>query len=77
MGCAELTRLVTDYLEAKLTLRERLSFQWHLGYCWHCRRYLRQMKQSILLMKSTPQEPVPDAVRDELLARFRTWKAPK
>jgi anti-sigma factor RsiW len=74
LSCKQLTELVTDYLEGKLSLADRLKFQMHLGMCKHCRAYLRQMKVTIETLGHLPAEPIPDGVRDELLERFKSWK---
>ncbi|MEZ4363057.1 MAG: zf-HC2 domain-containing protein [Kofleriaceae bacterium] len=74
LNCRELTELMTDYLERKMSFRERIAFRFHLGMCGHCRAYLRQMKLTMSLLGDHPPEPMPAEVRDELMARFRTWK---
>ena len=72
--CRDIAQLVTDYLDGSLTLGERLRFQLHLGLCFACRNYLRQMKYTIATLRQLPPEPVPPHVKEELLKRFRTWK---
>jgi anti-sigma factor RsiW len=72
--CREIAQLVTDYLDGSLTLGERVRFQLHLGLCFACRNYLRQMKYTIATLRQLPSEPVPPHVKEELLKRFRTWK---
>jgi len=74
LSCKQLTELVTDYLEGKMSLGERLRFQMHLGMCKHCRAYLRQMKLTIETLGTLPTEPIPEGVRDALLQRFHSWK---
>jgi predicted anti-sigma-YlaC factor YlaD len=74
MTCKELTEAVTDYLEGSLSLWDRVRFQMHLGTCLGCRRYLRQMRVTIRTLGTLPAEPVPPAVREELIRRFRSWK---
>ncbi len=74
LSCQQLTELVTDYLEGKMSLGQRLRFQMHLGMCKHCRAYLHQMKLTIATLGSLPAEPLPEGVRTELLQRFQTWK---
>ena len=71
MTCQEFVELVTDYLEGSMTFWERIRFHLHLGLCFGCRAYLRQMKQTIHTLGCLPQEPVPPAVREQLLERFR------
>ena len=75
LTCKEFTEAITDYLEGELTFTQWVRFQMHLGMCLGCRRYLRQMKLTIRTLGRLPEEPIPPAVRDELLQRFRTWKA--
>jgi len=74
MTCAQLTELVTDYVEERLPLRQRLVFQLHLGMCRHCRTYLRQVRQTVRLTGHLPAEPMPAAIRAELLTRFAGWQ---
>ena len=74
MTCKACVETVTDYLEGALSLSQWLRFQSHLGLCLGCRRYLGHMKQTVQALGHLPQEPVPIAIRDELLERFRTWK---
>ncbi|HEY3447878.1 MAG TPA: zf-HC2 domain-containing protein [Myxococcales bacterium] len=78
LTCQELTELVTDYLEGRLTWGQRLKFQMHLGMCSHCRAYLGQMKQTLKAVgKVQVEETTPPDVLDELLKRFQGWKATK
>ena len=74
LTCKEVTEALTDYLEGDLSLGAWVRFQMHLGMCFGCRRYLRQMKLTIHTLGTLPAEPIPPAVRDELVRRFRTWK---
>ncbi len=77
MKCVDITELVTDYVEGRMGLRDRLSFQLHLGRCAHCRAYLRQMKRTVRALASLPAQPaqhMPENVRAELTRRFRDWK---
>jgi anti-sigma factor RsiW len=69
-----MTELITDYLEGRLSVGQRLRFQLHLGSCRHCRAYLKSMKQAIATLGRLPDEPMPPAVEAELLARFRLWR---
>jgi hypothetical protein len=75
LSCQEMTKLVTDYVERRLTFLDRIRFQLHLGMCGHCRQYLRQMRVAAAMMGRAPPEPVPEATMQELLARFRGRRA--
>ncbi len=71
--CSQITELVTEYLEGRLPLGQRLRFQMHLGMCRHCRRYLSQMKTTIRTLGVLRPASIPE-VPEELMRRFRTWK---
>ncbi len=74
LTCKEITELVTDFLEGRLTPLQRLRFHFHVGMCRHCRAYLRQMKLTVRALSLLPEEPVPPELPEELLRRFRNWK---
>jgi len=74
LTCRELTELVTDYLEGRLSVGQRLRFEMHIGFCGHCRTYLRQMKQTIATLGSLRVEDIPKEASQQLLTRFRDWK---
>jgi len=74
LTCKQLTELVTEYLEGRMSLADRIRFQLHIGMCRHCRAYLRQMRQTIRTLGKLPDEPVPPEVLEDLLRRFRSWK---
>ncbi len=74
LTCKQLTELVTEYLERRMSLADRMRFQLHIGMCRHCRAYLRQMRQTIRTLGKLPEESVPPEVIDDLLSRFRSWK---
>jgi hypothetical protein len=76
LTCQEVTELVTDYLEGRMSLWRRAQFQMHVGMCRHCRAYLRQMRMTVRTLGKLPNEPVPMDVRDALLARFRNVELP-
>lgn len=73
LTCSQMTDLVTEYLEGKLSLAQRLRFQLHLGMCRHCRRYLSQMNMTIRALGLLRPVSVPE-LSGELLRRFRAWK---
>ncbi len=74
LSCREVTELVTDFVEGRLSWWDRLRFQLHLGMCRHCREYLRQMKTTQRLLGSLPPQPPPPEIEAELLRRFQDWK---
>jgi len=76
LTCQQLTELVTEYLEGRMSLWRWAQFQMHLGMCKHCRAYLRQMKMTVKTLGSLPQEAVPPDVKAELLKRFGDMTPP-
>jgi anti-sigma factor RsiW len=74
MSCRELVELVTDYLEDALAPTDRAAFEAHLAICPGCVAYLDQMRRTITLTGSLTEDSLSPAVRDELLAAFRSWK---
>lgn len=73
LSCRDITEIVTDYLEGRMSFANRVRFHMHLGMCRHCRAYLRQMRLTIQTLGRLPAEPMPVEIRDDLLRRFRTW----
>jgi predicted anti-sigma-YlaC factor YlaD len=73
LTCRQVNQLVTDYLEGDLSFAESLKFQFHIGTCRHCRRYLRQMKRTVRTLGRLPPIDVPSDVMSQLLSRFRDW----
>lgn len=74
LTCRELVELVTDYLEARLSIEDRTRFELHLAYCAWCRTYLRQMQRVLETAGELTEESIAPEARDELLAAFRRWK---
>ena len=74
LTCKELVELITDYLEGALSPSDRRRFDEHLTTCPYCRIYLEQMRQTIHTMGHLPEEAIPPAALETLLARFRGWR---
>jgi predicted anti-sigma-YlaC factor YlaD len=73
--CREAVELVTDYLEGRLTRRDRARFERHLTECPHCREYLDQMRATIAVLGRVEPDSLAPEVRDELVALYRRWRA--
>jgi predicted anti-sigma-YlaC factor YlaD len=74
MTCHELVELVTEYLEDAMAPDERARLEQHLSGCRPCRRYLDQMRKTIDVVGTIPEETVTAEAREELLSVFRAWK---
>jgi anti-sigma factor RsiW len=74
MACRELVELVTDYLEDRLSARDRARFEAHLADCDYCATYVEQMRQTIRTLGRIPEESISSEARDALLTAFRGWR---
>jgi hypothetical protein len=72
--CREVVDLVTEYLEGAMPAQERTRFEQHLVYCVGCENYLSQMRQTVRVTGSLPEDPVPDEAMEELLRVFRDFR---
>lgn len=55
LSCKELVAQSSDYLDVQLSLRQRLAIRAHLAMCRNCRRFIRQMRLSQLVLRRLPQ----------------------
>src|SRR5215831_19698562 len=76
LTCKELTELITDYLEERLSQTDRIRFEQHLSGCSGCVAYVDQMRITIHSMGSKPSIKIPPAIESTLLEAFRRWKYP-
>ena len=60
LTCKQLVEHSSDYLDAQLPLRGRLSVRLHLAMCVNCRRFIRQMKVSQGVLKNLPDPAIPE-----------------
>ncbi len=72
--CRELVELVTDYLEGRLSRRDRRRFERHIAGCEGCTSYVEQMRTTKELLGHIPEDSIPPEARDTLLHAFRDWK---
>jgi anti-sigma factor RsiW len=75
LACRELVELASDYLDGVLTPAAAAVVEAHLAACDDCRRYLEQLRLTIRGLGHAPPEEFPAGAREELLRRFRAWRA--
>ena len=74
-SCQEMIEVVTSYLDDALPPDEQERFERHLSYCAGCSTYVDQMRETIRQTGMVPgEESLPRALREEIVAQFRTWK---
>lgn len=69
--CQQLVEKVTDYLEGDLDPRDRRAVEEHLAVCGHCAGYVEQVRRMLQLTCGPEPEPLPDALVDALVSRYR------
>lgn len=70
LKCRDVTELATEHMEGALPLRQAMALRLHLALCSFCRRYFRQLGQTVGLLHAMPA-PAPEAgVEDAILARL-------
>jgi predicted anti-sigma-YlaC factor YlaD len=74
LTCADIVKLVTDYLEGALTPAERRRFEGHVAICPPCRAFLDQTRTTIELVGGLREEDVPPEMEEHLLTAFRDWR---
>lgn len=73
LTCQEIATLLSDYLEGRLSLWQRMTFHMHLGMCAGCRAYLRQLRVTIGMVRRLEPADVPPEMMEALVRRFRDW----
>ena len=73
LACVEAVELVTDYLEGRLSRRNRRRFESHIAGCPNCRTYFEQIKQTIALAGRVEPEQLDPEVLSDLTDLFRRY----
>ncbi len=77
LTCRQLVERVTDAREGRLAAVDRVGWAVHLAWCRHCRRFVRQLDQTVQALPSLPRSAAPGAVRRAALERLeRTRRRP-
>jgi anti-sigma factor RsiW len=74
LACVEAVELVTDYLEGRLSRRQRRRFEKHLAGCDACTAYLEQIRQTIALSGRVEAEQLDPETLSGLTDLFRRYK---
>lgn len=75
LTCKEMTALVTDYFERRLSWTDRARFIVHVEMCPGCRAYVRHMRFVVAVLGSMPQEQIPEDVMEGLVHTFASWRS--
>ena len=65
-SCKDITKHSSDYLDRQLPWWERAGYWMHLMMCVHCRRYLEQLKLTIMTLGQTKEATPPDVSNQQI-----------
>jgi len=74
LSCQEVVELVTDYLEGRLSRRDRRRFEKHLSACDGCTAYVEQMRLTLRTLGSLTERDLSKRAKAELMDAFRDFK---
>ena len=61
LTCKKIVEQSSEYLEGNMTLPQRMNYKLHLLLCWHCRRYLRHFKTTVIVASQCAKKVLPEA----------------
>jgi anti-sigma factor RsiW len=70
LTCREFDEFIVDYLDGRLSRRQRAVFEMHIRLCGACRAYLKAYQRSIRLGQAVfaqADEPLPAEVPEDLV----------
>ncbi len=71
MTHAKLLARLSDYLDGELPLSERARVDRHLDGCERCRRELRELRETVALLRRLPEPDPPADFADAVMRRIR------
>ncbi len=74
LNCQEVVELVTDYLEQALLPEMQVQFEEHVAECPGCDTFMKQVQQTIMMLRRLAEQPMFPESKQELLEIFRNWK---
>ena len=77
LSCMEVTEKTSDFIEGGVGVVSRLRINMHLLACKHCRRFVRQMRATIAILRQSGDTPSLVAVDARLLNAFRARGRPR
>lgn len=69
--CRDLTRVMSESLDRRLTLRERVTLRLHLWVCLRCARYLSQISALSNVTRCAPELPLAEDTAPQLSDKAR------
>jgi len=78
--CQKATRLISEAMERKLTLKESIKLKLHLSVCDLCERFLKQIQSLRKLLRAyTPQneQHLPSDVKSQIKKTLQKPSSPR
>ena len=75
IACRQAVALMSDYLDGRLSERDRQRLELHLGDCDGCTEYLAQLRATIDALGHAEPDDLSDEARDELVDLYRRWQS--
>ena len=73
MACSELVEIVTEYLDGALAPAELARLRDHLRSCDGCQAHIEQMRATVRVLRSAPEEQPAPETANALAEMFREW----
>lgn len=74
LSCKEVSQLSSEFIDKRLSLKQRLRFFIHMLMCGHCRRYIRQLRTMIQKSRGLYQGPASDITAEQILNNCKQRK---
>ncbi len=71
LSCKHLVEQASDYIDDEMSMRKRVQVKLHLFMCVSCRRYLKQLKLTIAMLRRKNQHHAPEAMCHHLLKEYQ------
>jgi len=78
LSCHDIHEMTSDYLEKRLSLKQRINYRLHMFFCHDCQRFLAQFRTTIRTLRGLrldePSAQTVDAQVEALLKQRRDQK---
>ena len=71
MNCRDMVDYLSDYLDGELDASIRMTIETHNGECPPCRAFVKTLRRTVEMVRASPCEPLPPALRQALYDALR------
>ncbi len=71
LTCKKVIENGSEYIEGDMTRWQRIDYKFHLFMCVSCKRYIQQLKQTILMIGRSPKKQIPEEVEQKLSKEYQ------